>query len=155
MLQQCEAAAPLGDVGRPGRCNARERSSQWNAMTTTNQYARSAAKASGRGVDRRLYRAATEYMTTIDGRIDPSIGPGEYDVYSASGAMYRVRPSAKECDCPDKAHRLGDDGLCKHLYRAILADGQMPVPAGIPRDEIDPALGEHVDGPIFALEAGR
>lgn len=124
-----------------------------SGRSAMSNYASDHEKAAELGIDTRLYRAATEYMTVIDDSINPSLEDGEFEVVSESGSSYTVRPASKECDCPDKEWNLDDDDLCKHCYRVMLADGMMPVPMEIPRDEIDPRLGEHVGGAYVTASA--
>ncbi|ADJ16803.1 hypothetical protein HacjB3_19303 (plasmid) [Halalkalicoccus jeotgali B3] len=73
------------------------------------------------GIDKRTIRAATESMS-----IDRHAGePGEYDVYSESGSVYRVCLITETCDCPSDTYQ---DGACKHQRRVEMALGQRDVP---------------------------
>lgn len=78
------------------------------------------------GIAPRTRRACIESMA-----LDRHAGEvGEYDVYSESGAVYRVNLIAGTCDCPDDQHNAPADG-CKHYRRVEMETGQRHVPAAL------------------------
>jgi hypothetical protein len=73
------------------------------------------------GIDKRTCRTAVESMS-----IDRHAGePGEVDVYSESGSVYRVYLITETCECPSGTYQ---DGVCKHQRRVETALGQRDVP---------------------------
>ena len=98
--------------------------------------------------DRELdYRALSEYQTVLEnGDVRARSAPGLYTVTTQSGSTYLVDADLGACECPDAEYR---DRKCKHQRRVEFATGARPVPEWIDRDEVDPNLGEHVDGPIW------
>lgn len=73
------------------------------------------------GIDKRTIKAAVESMA-----LDPHTGgPGEYDVYSESGEVYRVSLISGTCECPAAEYQ---DGACKHERRVEMELGERDVP---------------------------
>lgn len=100
-----------------------------------------ATDASTVDVDERDRRALTEYLTVLDDVGRARDANGLYVVVSESGSEYLVDARGGVCECPDHEYRRG---RCKHLRRVDFATARQPVPAGVPRDEIDDDLGQHV-----------
>ena len=100
--------------------------------------------------DRELdWRALAEYQTVLeDGDVRARSSEDMFTVTTQSGSTYLVDARLGACECPDFQYR---DRKCKHLRRMEFATGARPVPAWIDRDEVDPNLGEHVDGPIWEV----
>jgi hypothetical protein len=101
-------------------------------------------------LEKRDVRALTEYMTVLP------LGGDVYSVTTESGSEYRVDALERRCTCPDKQYNLDDGELCKHERRVRFATGQWAVPAWTNPGEIDPQLGDHVDGTprIAATDGG-
>jgi len=93
-------------------------------------------------LEQRSVRALTEYMTVL------SEGGDIYSVTTQSGSEYRVDAKAGRCTCPDARHNSADDVQCKHVRRVAFATGERPIPPWSAED-IDPLLGEHVEGPRY------
>ena len=94
-------------------------------------------------LDGRTERALTESMTVL------SLGGDVYSVTTESGSEYRVDSRADRCTCPDHKHR---GATCKHIRRVAFATSEQPIPANI--DEVDPLLGEHVNGERQVVATG-
>lgn len=66
-------------------------------------------------------------------------------VYSKNGAEYRVDVIEGRCDCEDAFFENPDAG-CKHVRRAAVALGYLPVPAWVDdRDRLDWYLKRDLD----------
>jgi hypothetical protein len=106
----------------------------------------------GTDLDERDVRALEQYLTVLP---DTGRARGAADLYlvvSQSGKEYLVDTREGRCTCPDHEHR----GVrCKHQHRVAFATGARPVPDGA--DDVDPQLGEHVDGSprAVATDGGR
>jgi len=91
------------------------------------------------GIDERDERALTECMTVL---------PEAPDIYTVVGenqnGEYTVDARFGVCTCADYEYRTPAGG-CKHVRRVAFATGERPIPAGV---DVDPQLGEHVDGPV-------
>lgn len=94
-------------------------------------------------IEERTCRALTEYMTVMEE------APDLYSVTSQSGREYLVDTQMGRCECPDAKHNLREYEQCKHERRTEFATGERAIPAEVPRDEVDPQLGEHVDGAVM------
>jgi len=92
-------------------------------------------------VEPRTERALTECMTVL------ALGGDVYSVTTQSGSEYWVDLQEERCTCPDHKHR---NIQCKHLRRVVFATGEQPIPADV--NDIDPLLGEQVDGEPRAVE---
>jgi hypothetical protein len=99
-------------------------------------------------------RALTEYMTVLDDVDEARDAPGLYRVVGQHGSTYTVDARSGACTCPDATHRLAPDERCKHAARVAFATGERAIPAWVDRDDVDPDLGAHVDGPRFAATDG-
>lgn len=107
-----------------------------NAITGKNEFGSSGQKDDAE-IQRRDVRALTERMSVLP------LGGDIYSVTTESGSEYRVDALEGRCTCPDHQYR---DVRCKHYRRVAFATGQWGIPGGIDRYEIDPLLGEHVQG---------
>lgn len=108
-------------------------------------------------LDERDARALTEYMSVLADVGRARDAPGLFTVVGQNGGTYLVDTHPGACECPDHEYRAGDLGPhgCKHQRRVAFATGGRAIPAWVDRDEIDPALGEHVAGEVrFAAADG-
>lgn len=110
-------------------------------------------------LDERDARALTEYMSVLDNVGRARDAPGFYTAVGQNGGTYLVDVETGSCECPDHEYRaesLGPNG-CKHERRVAFATGERSIPAWVDRDEIDPHLGEHVDGEVrfVATDGGQ
>jgi hypothetical protein len=104
-------------------------------------------------LDDRTERALTQYLSVLD---DVGRAKGAEDLYlvvSESGKEYLVDRRTGACECPDHEHRRPEGG-CKHRRRVAFATGEKPVPSDV--EDVDPQLGEHVDGApqVVATDGG-
>lgn len=123
------------------------------------------------GIDNRTLKAATGCMIVVP----EGDGSGQFEVYSANNGVnktYTVDLRAETCECPDHEHRAPAGG-CKHIRRAKLSLGIMPVPVGVELDEalvhdcakygVDPepavntpvSAGEHTASEAIATDGGQ
>ncbi len=85
-------------------------------------------------------RALEQYLTVIQA------APDMYDVVSQSGRSHTVDLREEHCTCEDHQYR---GGACKHIRRVEFATGERAIPAAWAATlDIDPELGEHVDGTV-------
>lgn len=103
-------------------------------------------------LDDRDVRALTECMTVLQE------APGLYTVIGENhgeedrdASEYTVDLNDWRCSCPDSTYRQVH---CKHIRRCEFATGARPIPPEVDRDDVDPLLGDHVEGPRFLAADG-
>jgi len=123
-------------------------------MATTQQTtAATAITTEPQTVSKRTRRAVEEYMTVLNQNVpefpyvDVPNSPGLFVVVTPTGT-YLVDIIEGTCTCPDMEYR-DPAGGCKHVRRVRFAVGAATIPRQAvdnPDIQIDPALGEHVEG---------
>jgi len=98
-------------------------------------------------IDPRTRRAACQYLTVLENQGRVRGVPDFYEVVSQSGNTYLVDAREKSCTCPD-AQQRDPGGGCKHIRRVEIVRGERVIPAEIDPDDVDDAIGEHVDGTV-------